>query len=111
MPWTTARQQHLASASTKANEVQAEKRSTLASETAKNDLWDSLQAANSCIAELEQLLAERTWSAINCNQHLIIAMRNLKSIKIFLLFGSRSMRKHIMSFICSAKLQNEGKKN
>ena len=49
----------------------------MAPETAKNGLWDSLQAANSCIAELEQLLAEKDMechklkSALdNCNQKL-----------------------------------------
>ena len=40
-------------------QVIAEKRAALASETATDDLWNSLQAANSCIKELENLLAEK----------------------------------------------------
>ena len=77
MPRATAQQWQAASANVKGNEAQAEKRSILSSETAKNDLWESLQAANLRIAELEQLLAEkdvechRLQSALdNCNQKI-----------------------------------------
>ena len=77
MPRSTGRQRQAASASQKANEVQDEKRSILTSETAKNDLWNSLQAANLRISELEKLLEEkdlechRLQSALdNCNQKL-----------------------------------------
>jgi len=52
---TTARKRQAAAANKKAQEVHAEKRAILASETATNDLWNSLQAANSRIEELEQL--------------------------------------------------------
>ena len=77
MPRPTARQRQASSANAKGNEVLAEKKSILSSETAKNDLWDSLQAANLRISELEQLLAEkdtechRLQTALdNCNQKL-----------------------------------------
>ena len=77
MPRPTGQQRQAASANAKGNEVQAEKRSILSSETATNDLWNSLQAANSHISEIEQLLAEkdkechRLQSELdNCNQKL-----------------------------------------
>jgi predicted nucleic acid-binding Zn-ribbon protein len=77
MPRPTGRQRQAASANTKGNEVQAEMRSILSSETATSDLWNSLQAANSRISELEKLLAEKDMechklqSALeNCNQKL-----------------------------------------
>ena len=59
MPPTTARKQQAAAANSRAQEVHAEKRAVLASETATNDLWSSLQAANSRIQELENLLADK----------------------------------------------------
>jgi len=43
----------------RAQEVIAEKGAVLASETTTDDLWNSLQVANSCIKDLENLLAEK----------------------------------------------------
>ena len=43
----------------KAQELHSEKRAVLASETVTDDLWNRLQAANSQIEELENLLADR----------------------------------------------------
>jgi len=55
----TARKKQAAVAHLRGQEVIAEKRAALASETATDDLWNSLQAANSHIKELENLLAEK----------------------------------------------------
>jgi molecular chaperone GrpE (heat shock protein) len=70
MPRKTARQQQAASANAKGNEVQAERQSILASGTATNDLWNSLQAANSCITELEQLLADKDMKCLRLQSAL-----------------------------------------
>ena len=59
MPAVTACKQQAAAANLRAQEVHAEQRAVLASETATDDLWNSLQAANSRIKELENLLAEK----------------------------------------------------
>jgi len=55
----TSRKQQAAAANLKAQETHAKKRAVLASETATDDLWNSLQAANSWIEELENLLADK----------------------------------------------------
>ena len=56
---TTSQKQQRAAAYLKGQAVIAEKRAVLASETATNDLWDRLEAANLCIEALEQLLSEK----------------------------------------------------
>jgi hypothetical protein len=56
---TAARKRQAAAANSRAQEVHTEKRAVFASETATNDLWDRLQAANSHIKELENLLIDK----------------------------------------------------
>ena len=59
MPLVSSRKKQAAVANLKAQELRSEKRAVLASETVTDDLWNSLQAANSRIEELENLLADR----------------------------------------------------
>ena len=59
MPAPSARNKHLAAARAKGKSVQADKQAVLASETVTDDLWNSLQAANLRIEELEQQLAQK----------------------------------------------------
>jgi uncharacterized protein (DUF1778 family) len=59
MPQLTGRKRHTKEANLRAQEVLSEKRALLASETPTDDLWNSLQAANSRNKELENLLAEK----------------------------------------------------
>ena len=59
MPATSGRNKHLAAARAKGKSIQADKQAALASETATDDLWNSLQAANLHIEELEQQLAQK----------------------------------------------------
>src|SRR5437016_4891397 len=59
MPPTTARKRQASAAHAKGQEVLAEKWAIMASETATNDLWNSLQAANSRIEQLEKQLADK----------------------------------------------------
>ena len=59
MPLVSSRKKQAAVANLKAQELHSEKRAVLASETVTDDLWNSLQAANSRIEELENLLADR----------------------------------------------------
>jgi len=56
---TTSQKQQRAAAYAKGQAVIAEKWAVLASETATNDLWDRLEAANLRIEALEQLLSEK----------------------------------------------------
>ena len=56
---TKGQKQQLAAARAKGQESLVEKQAALSSETAADDLWDRLQAANSRVAELEQLLAKK----------------------------------------------------
>ena len=55
----SSRKQQIAAAHKKGQSILAEKRATLTSETALDDLWESLQAANLRIEELEQQLAQK----------------------------------------------------
>jgi len=55
----SSRKQQIAAAHKKGQIILADKRSTLTSETATDDLWNMLQAANLCIEELEQQLAQK----------------------------------------------------
>jgi len=75
---TTARKRQAAAANKKAQEVHTEKRAILASETATNDLWNSLQAANSRIEELEQLLADKDLECRQLQSELDISNQKLK---------------------------------
>jgi hypothetical protein len=59
MPQLTGRKRHTKEANLRAQEVLSEKQALLASETPTDDLWNSLQAANSRNKELENLLAEK----------------------------------------------------
>ena len=59
MPPVAGRKKQAAAANLRAQEVHFEKRAVLTSETAIDDLWNSLQAANSRIKELENLLADK----------------------------------------------------
>ena len=59
MTATSGRNKHLAAARAKGKSIQADKKAALASETVTDDLWNSLQAANLHIEELEQQLAQK----------------------------------------------------
>ena len=59
MPAPTAQKWQAAAANLRVQEVHAKKQAILASEIATDDLWNSLQAANSHIKELENLLADK----------------------------------------------------
>ena len=108
---TIAQKQQMATAHAKGQELLAEKRTVLVSETATSDVWDSLQAAKSHIEELEQLLADKDMECCRLQSELNKSNQKLQTTRIVLLFGRQSMRKHIMSFVCSGKQQSEGKTN
>jgi hypothetical protein len=55
----------------------------LASETATDDLWNRLQAANLHIEELEQQLAQKDTEFVGCKLSLRSPSRNCKRTRIF----------------------------
>ena len=75
---TKGQKQQMAAARAKGQESLVEKRTVLTSETAKEDLWDRLQTANSRIAELEQLLAQKDTECQTLQTELEKSNQNLK---------------------------------
>ena len=73
----TGRKRQAAEAQLRGQEVIADKRAALASETATDDLWNRLQAANSRIKDLENLLAEKDTECHRLQSELDKAIKKL----------------------------------
>ncbi|KAF8808752.1 hypothetical protein BYT27DRAFT_7222765 [Phlegmacium glaucopus] len=78
---TTSRKQQIAAAHAKGQEALAEKWAILASETATNDLLSRLQAANSHIEVLEQLLSQKEIECGRLQSELEKSNENLQKHK------------------------------
>ena len=105
----SSRNQHLAAARAKGKSIQADKQAALASETATDDLWNSLQAANSHIEELEQQLAQKNAECHRLQSELDKSNQKLQNYKDSSAFWKEKQEKTYHELCMQHQTTKQGK--
>ena len=111
MPSTTTQKRQAAAVNSKAQEVHAEKKAVLASVIATNDLWNSLQDANMCIKELENLLTDKDIECHRLQSELDTANQKLHTYKESFAFWKAKHEKTYHELHMQCQTPKKSKKN